>query len=157
MKKVSKSILTILTAASVILPSSVFAEPAESEANLNLSAEQQQQYNIEKQYLNDVVHTINTTIGSTEALDEYGELYIDTQTGYKFVLALASTDEKTNQLGEKLKSIVPSEFLEFKSVKYSKSQLDKMRDEIAQDLEGSGVTNYEINTSVKDQKSRSES
>jgi len=133
----------------------IYADPSSSDskvsAELPLSSKQKEQLSFEKEYLGAIVDVIKETFESIEAVDEYGEFYIDNEVGLKFVLALAKEDEKTDKLIRDIDSLVPSELFIVEKVKYSKQYLVTLAEEILSSLQKSGKK-YNIETSVKNQK-----
>jgi hypothetical protein len=86
----------------------------------------------EQNYLPIAQNIISEEVGN---LDPYGSFYIDSKEGTKFVLALSTTDPKTDRLTERLQKALPSNLLVIRTdYKYPVAELKKVQAQLSQDL-----------------------
>ncbi|MBL0385773.1 hypothetical protein JJB07_03845 [Tumebacillus sp. ITR2] len=86
----------------------------------------------EQNYLPIAQNIISEEVGN---LDPYGSFYIDNKEGTKFVLALSTTDAKTDRLTKRLQKALPSNSLLIKTdYKYPVAELKKVQSQLSQDL-----------------------
>ncbi|MHA7966679.1 S1 family peptidase [Paenibacillus sp. CAU 1782] len=159
MKKLVMSLMLIVL---LLLHSTAFAQDEtkneiinQVESELPLSEKQQEQLEYEKQYLESIFTIVGEYFGDTEGFNQYGEIYIDNENDFKFVVAIAKTNDKVAAFVEEMKRIIPQDLLEVESVKYSKADLIQIQDNILNNLQNNypnfSSLNAVISSSVKDQ------
>ncbi|MFD0588936.1 S1 family peptidase [Paenibacillus sp. GCM10027627] len=155
--------VTVILIALMVFQTTVFAQndslgesSKEIGSELPLDPKQQNQLKYEKQYLDSIFTIVEKYFGDTEGFHSYGEIYIDNEAEFKFVVAVAKWDDTVASFINDLKQVVPAHLLSVENVKYSKGDLIALQESILAKLKSShpnfSSLNAVVNSSIKDQK-----
>jgi len=152
MKKV---VLSILFIALLAFQSIAFAESREVQ-NLPLNEREKVQLEYESLYLDAILDITTKYFGDFEGFNEFGEIYINNDKDFHFVIAISEENDQITSFINEIKTVVPEYLLLIQKVKYSKNALIAIQNDILNRTReghyGLSKSNVEISSSVKDQK-----
>lgn len=160
MKKVILSTLIIL----LTLQPLIYAKGENGNSPVNnqmeishlLTEHEKVQLEYEKRYLDIIFDITEKYFNDTEGFNQYGEIYIDNEKEFKFVIAVAKTNKKVDSFINEIKGEIPENLLSIQKIQYSKNDLIAIQQDILNKLrKGNPVISREnvgISSSVKEQK-----